>query len=73
MKASTVRASFFSRWKQRQPARPARLDPADMGAEFGLHLRLERQAEEALQAPAKPSRGRRSGNGWLPTLHRRRA
>lgn len=72
MKASTLRDSLFTRWKRR-PVRPTRLDPADMGAEFGLHLRLERQAEEALHAPQRASHGRRSGSGWLPMLQRRRA
>ncbi|MCR5865969.1 hypothetical protein [Aquincola sp. J276] len=68
MNAPTARSLLFRRSKSAPAPRP--LDPADMGAEYGLNLRMERQAEEALQAPPIPARSG-SGIGWMAMLRRR--
>ncbi|MEF7616913.1 hypothetical protein V4F39_23565 [Aquincola sp. MAHUQ-54] len=70
MNAPTARSLLFRRWKNTPAPKP--LDPADMGAEFGLNLRLEHQAEEALHATAVQARTG-SGIGWMTLLQRRRA
>ena len=70
MNAPTARSLLFRRSKRSQAPRP--LDPADMGAEFGLNLHLERQAEEAPHATVVQARSG-SGIGWMALLQRRRA
>lgn len=67
---ATTRSLLFRRSKRLVAPRP--LDPADMGAELGLNLRLERDAEEALRAPVLQARSG-SGIGWMTLLQRRRA
>lgn len=67
---ATTRSLLFRRSKRLVAPRP--LDPADMGAELGLNLRLERQAEEAMQPAALQARSG-SGIGWMALLQRRRA
>jgi hypothetical protein len=70
MNALSHRFALFRRAKRL--AVPKRLDPADMGAEFGLHLHLERQAEEAVRSVQVQARSG-SGIGWMTLLQRRRA